>query len=750
MRSSLLFRRWRRVLLTLIPLALALLHVSAAMPLPLLERLDQFIYDARLRLGMSRTLDERIVIVDIDEKSIDRIGRWPWGRDKLADLTRELFARQRVSVVGFDVVFAERDNSSGLASLRALERGPLAKTPGFAEQLARLAPSLDHDALFARSLHGHAAVLGYYFTSDRQGHTQGALPLPVVTGAQLRGRPLAATTWNGYGANLSELNQAAAQAGFFNTIGDSDGVVRSLPLLAEYQGQYYESLALAMFRAMMGGPTVEPGFPATASLGTHDTLESVVLVDGTRRMALPVDERLAMLIPFRGPGGPEGGSYAYISASDLLEGKIAEGTLADKAVLIGTSAPGLQDVRTTPVGPVYPGVEAHASMLTALMDGSTIAIPDYARGFDILQLLVVGLVLALGLSVLPAGPALLLSAAVLIALTLLNFWLYRTHGLAMPLATALALVFTATAVNIAHGYLFESRAKRALASRFRSYVPPPLVDEMLKHPEHYSMQADSRELTVMFCDMRGFTALSECMPPLQLQALLNRVFTRLTEVIQGERGTIDKYMGDCVMAFWGAPVPAPDHAACAVRAAIGMAQAVQQLNQEHRAQGLPEVGVGIGLNTGTMCVGDMGSDIRLSYTVIGDAVNLGSRLEGLSKTYGVAVIASEFTQAQASEFLWQELDRVRVKGKAQAVAIYSPVAQLALATPEQAKRVETWRQFLTGYRAQDWAKCIAALQLLLRDEPQSALYALYAERLQMLAAQPYLPNWDGATNFDTK
>ncbi|WP_453932806.1 CHASE2 domain-containing protein [Acidovorax temperans] len=750
MRSSLLFRRWRRVLLTLIPLALALLHVSAAMPLPLLERLDQFIYDARLRLGMSRTLDERIVIVDIDEKSIDRIGRWPWGRDKLADLTQELFARQRVSVVGFDVVFAERDNSSGLASLRALERGPLAKTPGFAEQLARLAPSLDHDALFARSLYGHAAVLGYYFTSDRQGHTQGALPLPVVTGAQLRGRPLAATTWNGYGANLSELNQAAAQAGFFNTIGDSDGVVRSLPLLAEYQGQYYESLALAMFRAMMGGPTVEPGFPATASLGTHDTLESVVLVDGTRRMALPVDERLAMLIPFRGPGGPEGGSYAYISASDLLEGKIAEGTLADKAVLIGTSAPGLQDVRTTPVGPVYPGVEAHASMLTALMDGSTIAIPDYARGFDVLQLLMVGLVLAFGLSVLPAGPALLLSAAVFLALTLLNFWLYRAHGLAMPLATALALVFTATAVNIAHGYLFESRAKRALASRFRSYVPPPLVDEMLKHPEHYSMQADSRELTVMFCDMRGFTALSECMPPLQLQALLNRVFTRLTEVIQGERGTIDKYMGDCVMAFWGAPVPAQDHAACAVRAALGMAQAVEQLNQEHRAQGLPEIGVGIGLNTGLMCVGDMGSNIRLSYTVIGDAVNLGSRLEGLCKTYGVAIIASESTRSMAPGFVWQELDRVRVKGKAQAVNIYTPLADQSQASALNADELACWQQVLAHYRAQDWAQSGQSLAALRRQAPQSVLYALYASRLEEMMSRPPPSDWDGATHFDTK
>lgn len=750
MRSSLLFRRWRRVLLTLIPLALALLHVSAAMPLPVLDRLDQFIYDARLRLGMSRTLDERIVIVDIDEKSIDRIGRWPWGRDTLADLTQELFARQRVSVVGFDVVFAERDNSSGLASLRALERGPLAKTPGFAEQLARLAPSLDHDALFARSLQGHAAVLGYYFTSDRQGHTQGALPLPVVTGAQLRGRPLAATTWNGYGANLSELNQAAAQAGFFNTIGDSDGVVRSLPLLAEYQGQYYESLALAMFRAMMGGPTVEPGFPATASLGTHDTLESVVLVDGTRRMALPVDERLAMLIPFRGPGGPEGGSYAYISASDLLEGKIAEGTLADKVVLIGTSAPGLQDVRTTPVGPVYPGVEAHASMLTALMDGSTIAIPDYARGFDVLQLVMVGLVLAFGLSVLPAGPALLLSAAVFLALTLLNFWLYRTHGLAMPLATALALVFTATAVNIAHGYLFESRAKRALASRFRSYVPPPLVDEMLKHPEHYSMQADSRELTVMFCDMRGFTALSECMPPLQLQALLNRVFTRLTEVIQGERGTIDKYMGDCVMAFWGAPVPAPDHAARAVRAALGMARAVEQLNQEHRAQGLPEIGVGIGLNTGLMCVGDMGSNIRLSYTVIGDAVNLASRLEGLCKTYGVAIIASESTQSMAPGFVWQELDRVRVKGKAQSVNIYTPLADQSQASALNADELACWQQVLAHYRAQDWAQCGQSLAALRRHAPQSVLYALYASRLEEMMSRPPPADWDGATHFDTK
>ena len=750
MRSSLLFRRWRRVLLTLIPLALALLHVSAAMPLPLLERLDQFIYDARLRLGMSRTLDERIVIVDIDEKSIDRIGRWPWGRDKLADLTQELFARQRVSVVGFDVVFAERDNSSGLASLRALERGALAKTPGFAEQLARLAPSLDHDALFARSLYGHAAVLGYYFTSDRQGHTQGALPLPVVTGAQLRGRPLAATTWNGYGANLSELNQAAAQAGFFNTISDNDGVIRSLPLLAEYQGHYYESLALGMFRSMMGMPRVEPGFPATPSLGTHETLESVVLVEGARRMALPVDDRLSMLIPFRGPGGPDGGSYQYIAASDVIEGRLAEGALADKVVLVGTTAPGLQDVRVTPVGLVYPGVEAHANMLSALMDGNAIAIPDYARGFDVLQLLCVGLVLALGLSLLPAGMGLLLSLAVIAALVGLNLWLYRVHGLAMPLATAVALALSASVINMAHGYFFESRSKRALASRFRSYVPPELVDEMLKHPEHYSMQADNRELTVMFCDIRGFTTLSERMEPVQLQALLNTLFSRLTHVIRQQRGTIDKYMGDCVMAFWGAPVAAPDHAHLAVQAALDMVQAVHAVNTEHQAQGLPVIGVGVGLNTGPMCVGDMGSDVRRSYTVIGDAVNLGSRLEGLCKAYGVEIVASESTHAQAPGFVWLELDRVCVKGKEQAVAIYHPLGAVGQVGGERLQALEHWHRWLAAFRAQQWPVCDELWPSVQSNPAGAKLLDFYAQRLQERRVLPYDPDWDGATHFDTK
>lgn len=247
--------------------------------------------------------------------------------------------------------------------------------------------------------------------------------------------------------------------------------------------------------------------------------------------------------------------------------------------------------------------------------------------------------------------------------------------------------------------------------------------------------------------------MSERMEPIQLQALLNDVFSRLTHIIRSHRGTIDKYMGDCVMAFWGAPVATPDHARLAVQAALDMEREVEQINLLHRDKGLPEIGIGIGLNTGSMCVGDMGSDIRRSYTVIGDAVNLGSRLEGLSKHYGLRSVVSETTQAQAPQFVWQELDRVRVKGKAQAVAIYSPIAMpppIAGVKSPKEDEIALWQHFLVAYRGQDWAQCAKLLTNLQQHAPHSHLYDLYASRLQKYKGQAFDPQWDGTTSFDTK
>ena len=746
-----LLRHWPRIAVTLLPLIFALLHAVGILRLGVLERLDNVIYDSRLGATMPKTLDDRIVIVDIDEKSLAEVGRWPWGRNKLSALTDELFERQKIALLGFDVVFAEADESSGLKRLNELAQKELRDQPGFVDKLKQLQASLDYDAMFARSLERRPVVLGYYLTSDRDGRTSGVLPAPVMGKEALQGRPITFTTWNGYGSNIAQLASAAPVAGHFNPIAEGDGVVRSLPLIAEYKGQYYESLSLAMFRMLAGSPSVVPGFPKERFLTrSYQGLESIQLKLGNRTLAIPVDERVSSLVPFRGSGGPKGGSFRYVSAGDLLSKTIPAGDLRDKIILVGTTAPGLQDLRVTPVSEIYPGVEAHANVISGLLDGKILVKPDYVVGYEVVILLLAGLILAFALPLISATKAVILSVLVIGALGAFNLWLYLGYGLVLPLAGALTMAVTAFALNMSYGYFVESRSKRELANLFGTYVPPELVDEMVKDPDSYSMQATNRQMTVMFCDMRGFTKMSEQMEPIQLQSLLNGVFTRLTGLIRANRGTIDKYMGDCVMAFWGAPVETPEHAHLAVKSAMEMANAVRGINDDHRAKGIPEIGIGIGVNTGNMCVGDMGSNIRRSYTVIGDAVNLGSRLEGLSKVYGVDIVVSESARKLAPDFGWQELDRVRVKGKDQAVAIFWPVAPANRIGGETETELKAWNSFLKAYRAQDWDQCDLLMLNLLRMNAKKYLYHLYSDRVASMRLLPFDPEWDGATNFETK
>ena len=748
---QLLFKHWLRIFVTLIPLLFALMHASGVLPIGVLQRLDDIIYDARLRATMPQTVDERIVIVDIDEKSLAEIGRWPWSRNRLADLVDELFERQKIAVLGLDLVFAEEDNSSGLKQLKLLAQNELRDQAGFTEKLSQIQPSLDYDARFAKALEKRAVVLGYYLTSDRDGRVSGVLPAPVMGPNSLRGKPIKFTSWNGFGANIEPLAKAAPNAGFFNSITEGDGRVRSLPLLAEYKGQYYESLSLAMFRMLVGSPSVEPGFPQEKFLSRgYQGLESILMMQQGKTLAIPVDHRVATLVPFRGNGGVKGGSFRYISAADLLAKRIAPELLKGKIVLLGTTAPGLLDLRVTPVGETYPGVEIHANVISGLLDGKVFVKPDYAVGFEVVILILSGLLLAFALPLLSAPKAVATSILVIGALAGLNFWLYLSFGLALPLASALVMALTAFALNMSYGYFVESKSKRDLANLFGIYVPPELVDEMVKDAASYNMKAATKEMTVMFCDMRGFSQMSEAMEPTQLQALLNTVFSRLTDQIRSNRGTVDKYMGDCVMAFWGAPVDTPDHASLAVKTAFEMANAIRKLNEEHRSMGLPEIGVGIGLNTGTMCVGDMGSDTRRSYTVIGDAVNLGSRLEDLSKTYGVDIVVSASTRQFVNDFAWQELDKVRVKGKDNAVAIFSPVAPLNQMDADSNIELKTWAGALKAYRMQDWDQCDVQLLNLQRMNVKKYLYQLYEERVVSMRSLPFDAEWDGATNFQTK
>lgn len=781
MGLKLLRRHAARIVLTLLPVVLALLSAAGVWQLPAVERLDNFIYDVRLRASTTNapnvpnTPDPRIVIVDIDDASLQQFGHWPWSRDKLARLSTELLERQQAAVLGFDILFPEPDGSSGLAELRRLAHGRLGGQPGFAAEVERLAVSLDHDAAFARALAGRPVVLGYYFDGTRNARANGYLPAPVLRADAFEGASPPPVVWNSFGGNIAPLVDAAPRGGFINVLmGDNDdGVVRAVPLLARYEGGiaptgYYASFALAVYqlasRGMQAESKVEGEFEddsasVTPLFATHGVvgrplplaaLQVGQVGQGATQRRVPVDQSASMLVPYRGPGGVEGGSFRYVRAADVLRGELPPDALRDKIVLVGTTARGLQDLRATPVGSIFPGVEVHANVIAGLLDARFAVVPDYAAGYDVVQMLFAGLLLAFGMSVLPAFRAVLLGVGTVAMLVVINMLLYARGGLVMPLAAVLVMTALAFVLNLSWGFFLETRARRGLALLFGSYVPPQLVDEMMERPERYSMRAENKELTVMFCDMRGFTRLSQQVTPTELQALLNTLFSRLTAIISRRRGTVDKYMGDCVMAFWGAPVDTPDHASLAVKTALEMAGAIRKLNEEHRAKSIPEIGIGIGLNTGTMCVGDMGSDIRRSYTVIGDSVNLGSRLEGLSKTYGVDIVVSESTRKLSNAFAWQELDKVRVKGKDQAVSIFWPVAPADRLDADTAAELKTWTQTLKAYRAQDWDQVDVHLLNLQRMNAKKYLYQLYAERVASMRLLPFDPEWDGATNFDTK
>ena len=558
-----------RIVLGLLLGLLFLGHAARLYQVPLLNTLDAFVYDARLRLTMPGGVDERIVILDIDERSLAEQGRWPWSRDKMAQLITRLFDDYGIAIIGFDVVFAEPDGSSGLRSLDSLAGGELRGEAAFQSALSRLRGSLDYDRRFADALRGRPVVLGYYFNNSvGQEHRSGLLPAPAIPEGTFKGKTIAFTRWNGYGANLPEFQKSAVHAGHFNPLVDFDGSSRRVPMLVEHEGKYYESLSLAMVRVLLGKPEITPGYPEQTAFSSRDYsgIEWLELPTARGKLRIPVDDNVATLIPYRG----ERGSFPYLSVSDALSGKLKPEQLKGKIVLLGTSAPGLMDLRSTPVGNAYPGVEIHANLLAGMLDSALKQKPHYLLGADVLQLTLSTLLLAFLLPVFSPLRATLLASGVLVAITTLNILLWSSGGMALPLAAVVSSVLALYALNMSWGYFVESRSKRQFTELFGQYVPPELVDEMARDPERYSMEGRNEELTVLFSDVRGFTSISEGLDPKELTRLMNEYLGAMTQVVQKNRGTLDKYIGDAIMAFWGAPVADPEHARHAMLTALEM------------------------------------------------------------------------------------------------------------------------------------------------------------------------------------
>jgi adenylate cyclase len=662
----------------------------------------------------------------------------------MADLVNKLFDRYGISVLGFDIVWAERDRSSGIDILDALAEKDLRHVAGFQEVYKGLRPGLDNDLLFAQSMKGRAVVLGYYFNSEDRAVRVNAIPEPVLPKGTFAGRGLVFEELKGYTGNLPVFVQSAASAGHFNPRVDFDGVSRRVPMIVEFDGAYYESLSLAVVRAILGKPAVEPGYaPGDLMSRGYSGLEwlKVGPID------IPVDEYVTALIPYRGNKF----SFPYISLADVVKDRVSPEALKGKIVLVGASAPGLFDLRSTPVNSVYPGVEIHANLIAGMLDRSIKAKPAFMLGAEVILLAIGGVVLATLIPMLSALWATMATVLGLVLIVGLNFGIWMKADMVLPLAASVLMTGALYVMNMAYGYFVESRSKRQFTELFGQYVPPELVDKMAEDPRKYNMEPRSAELTILFSDVRGFTSISEALKPDELREYINEYLTDMSSIIRSRyRGTLDKYIGDAIMAFWGAPVEDPQHARNGVLAALEMQKECEVLNAKFAARGWPTLKIGVGVNSGTVRVGDMGSQVRRAYTAMGDAVNVASRLEGRTKGYGVGILVGEPTRDLVKDVVFREVDKIKVKGKDEAVTIYEPLGLEGEVDRKQLDQLRLWNQTLRAYRGQQWDQAEVNLLNLQRMSPDCELYKAYADRVAEKRRAPPPPAWDGVTAFDEK
>jgi len=713
------------------------------------KQLELQAYDTRLRLTLPNTPDPRVVIIDLDERSLQAEGRWPWPRDKMALLTRQAFDKYKLKVLGYDIVFSEPDETSGLKTLELLGNDVLKSNADYQALLPKFRKDLDYDAQFAETIKNYPVVLGFVGSSNIAASSQlkiGALPASTFTDESFRTktgqkRNVVAAELSGYSGNLPTLQKNANVSGHLIPDLDQDGIIRRVPMLVRFQNEYYESLSMAMYRTYLDNAPIAARFPEGDDRGEFGI--NGFQIGGTR---IPVDEFTTTLVPYRG----ESPKFRYISATDIIRGTLGENELAGKIAIVGTSAQGLLDLRNTPVGAAYPGVEVHANLISGMIDNRLKEKSEFDGQVGVLTMFVAGLLMVFLLPRLSPLMSTLMTLGLLIAILAFNMYNWQVKNTVFSIAMPLLMVIVLYVFNMAYGFFAEARQKRQIVSKFGEYVPRELVAEMAQNPEGYSMHGETREMTVLFSDVRDFTTISENLSAEQLEKMMNQYLTPMTEVVQGQRGTIDKYIGDAIMAFWGAPLPDDKHAERGVRAALQMQKDIRKLDDHFKANGWPMLNIGVGLNCGKMSVGNMGSSFRRAYTVMGDAVNLGARLEGLTKEYGVGILVSENIIKAAPVAIYKELDKVRVKGKLEPVAIFEPVGLIGEVGDSTIDEVERFHKALAKYRGQQWDEAERMLTALYQAAPNTKVYKVYLERIADLRKQELASDWDGVFVFKTK
>ena len=720
------------------------------------DRLEGIVYDIRLNATLPeqvRQTDFNIFVVDIDEKSLEEVGRFPWTRTVVKDLVTKL-VDAGVVVIGFDIAFSEPELNPVDKVFNSSLSGQLTKDQ---EYIAQLRQELDADLQLASVLGDTDIVLGILFQDDASVQVGSLKPSTIsIDNSELSASQLTRRVYQGQLSNVDAIQQSAIGQGFFNSAPDPDGYIRRAFTVVEYKNQFYSSLALEAARlySLADDVTIE-----TQQIGADKFSISAVKFGNYR---IPTDEYGRVLIPYRG----EQKSFPYISATDILHQRIDPDLMENGIALIGTSAVGLSDLRATPVGLQYPGVEVHANVLEGFLQATKVQMeqsqsdtteetnlfsyrPDYWQAATYLQILLIGMVLAI---IMPRfGPVhmALLAVTSIVLVIAFNLYLWQ-NKIEMPVLPQLALVLSISVYNITRGFFAESSNRQQIKSMFDQYVPPAHIDKMLDDPNSVSLDGERKQMSVLFSDIRSFTSISEKLSANELKEMLNEYFSPITQSIFEHQGTIDKYVGDMVMAFWGAPLDDPNHAENAVIGGFDMLKITAELREQFVAKDWPAIRVGIGINTGNMNVGDMGSEYRRAYTVLGDSVNLGSRLEGLTKFYGLEFLVSEFTKEQCPNIAFKPIDRVKVKGKDKAVAIFEPVCKTSEITPELQAEIEKLELAYQAYLCQRWPEAKQYYTQLAEQYPEKSLYSLYLSRIEELQGMNLGEDWDGSYTHTSK
>jgi adenylate cyclase len=721
----------------LVCFAVWLLATSNKTVRSIIGRLDNLGYDVQLR---ARVLTENlppsspVAIIDIDDNSLKVEGHWPWPRTKLAALVNEL-QNQGAAVIAFDMFFPEKEPNIAETLLQELTKKNLAN-PVVTNVLKKSEPVFDEDSTFAKSLADNQAVLSIGFLPRNQ--TENQLPPPILTLSPPDRAQLGIIRANGYIVSIPVLQQSAKGAGFINIYADGDGIVRRSPLVMEYNGGIYPALSLQAVMLFLG----ENISLVTPRYDKGKVLEGIKLGSYT----IPTDANGQVLIPFIGRSY----TFPYYSATDVLHNKIPKDALAGKILFVGTSATGLGDLQPTSIQSPFPGVEIQATLVNGMLQNSFSFVPAWTQGANFILTILFGLIAACLFPYL--GPRTLGIIIVLFpaALLFINNWIWIKTGLVLSLLMPAMLTLFLALLNILYGYLFETRRREQLKEMFGQYVPAKHIDEMLKTKSNYALRGEDREMSVLFADIRNFTAISEGMSASELVEMLNTFFTPMTEIIFKHRGTIDKYVGDLIMAFWGAPLKDKSHARHALESALEMQEKLHELRPLLAKHQWPDIHIGIGINSGMMSVGDMGSRFRRNYTVLGDSVNLASRVEGLTKFYGVNIIVTEFTQENQKRFVFRKLDQVRVKGKKKGISIYEVVCPNLKLTPEIAAELEMYHKALELYFQQQWDAAYELMSQLKNRYPDKKIYDIYIQRINEFKQHPVPSDWDGVYAHATK